>query len=204
MKRTSLFYIYTNSTDASSAARYRSTVIAYPKVFRMRFGNTPSVIDSLNRYWFSDTAGNRVYDGTNKVPGWSTTHWTSNFSGSNILNTAGNDDALFQTETGGTSLNYAMDVENGNYTVKLYFCETNVADTGTKRSMNISIEGVQVNTDGPYSPYQSTGGVNFGEVKMYDTAVSDGVLNITISADLSATDGNVNPHAIEVIKKTLM
>jgi len=204
IKRTTLFYIYTNATDASSAARYRSTLIAYPKVYRMRFGDTPGVIDTLNRYWFSDNAAQLVYDGTNKVPGWTVANWTSNFWGNDILNTTGNDDYIFQAETGGTSVNYSMDVENGSYTVKLYFCETNSNNTGTKRAMNISIEGVQMNTDGPYSPYQSTGGLDYAEVKMYDTTVSDGVLNITIAADSSASDPNANPHAIEVIKRTTL
>jgi len=39
---------------------------------------------------------------------------------------------------------------------------------------------------------------------MYDTVVSDGVLNVTVSGDSSATDTNVNPHAIEVIKRTTL
>jgi len=204
MKRTTLFYIYTNASDASNAARYRSTLISYPKVFRMRFGDTPGVIDTLNRYWFPDNAAQLVYNSANKVPGWTVANWTSIYVGSDILNTSGNDDYIFQAETGGSPLNYSMDVENGSYTVKLYFCETNTGNTGTKRAMNISLEGVQMNTDGPYSPYQSTGGPNYAEVRMYDTTVSDGVLNITISADSSAVDVNVNPHAIEVIKRTTL
>lgn len=204
MKRTTLFYIYTNATDASNAARYRTNLISYPKVFRMRFGDTPGVIDTLSRYWFSDNAGNLTYDGTNKVPGWTATHSTSNYWFSDILNTTGNDDYIFQAEAYGPTLNYSMDVENGSYTVKLYFCETNPGNTGTKRAMNITIEGVQMNTDGIYSAYQSTGGLDYGEVKMYDTTVSDGVLNVTVSADSSSIDANANPHAIEVIKRTTL
>lgn len=209
MKRTTLFYMYTNTSDASSAARYRTTLISYPKVYRMRFGDSPGVIDNLNRYWYSDSAAGLVYNSTNKVPGWTTTHWTSPHPGSAILNTTGNDDYIFQQETGSSSETFQMDAEPGNYTVKLYFCETNTGDTGTKRAMNITMQGVQMNTDGPYSPYQSTGGANYAEVKMYDTVVpSSGtyanILQVTISGDSSASDGNANPHGIEIIKRSMM
>lgn len=202
LKRTTLFYLYNNSTDATSSARYRTTVVDYPKVYRMRFGNSVDVIDSLNRYWYNDNAGNLLYSGTNMVPGWTGTHWTSNYWSNDILNTSGNDEYIFQTETGGGTLDYSLDVENGAYTVKIYFCETNSGNTGTKRGMNVWLEGSQVNTDGPYSPYASTGGANLAEVKMYDTVVSDGVLNIRIAGDPGGTDTNANPHAIEVIKRT--
>lgn len=204
MKRTTLFYIYNNASDATNAARYKSSMVDYPKVFRMRMGSSSDVIDSLNRYWYTDTSGARQYDATSKVPGWTSTYWTSNYWSNDIVNTSGNDDYIFQTETGSPTVNYSMDVENGAYTVKLYFCETNSGNTGTRRAMNITLEGVQMNTDGPYSPYASTGGLNRAEVKMYDTTVSDGVLNVSVSADASATDANVNLHGIEVIKRPIM
>jgi len=209
MKRTTHIYLYTNSTDANNAPRYKTSVVSYPKVFRMRFGDTTDVIDEEGRYWFSDAGAQRVYDGTNKVPGWSATNWTSPHPGSDIINTAGRDDYLYQQETGGSPLNFAMDVEGSAstpvpYTVKILFAETNTGDgLSNPRRMNFTIEGVSMNTTGPYDVYQGTGGnFNAAQMVMFDTVVSDGVLNITISSDSGSGDTNVNPHGIEVIRRT--
>src|SRR6478609_9051608 len=204
MKRTTLFYLYTNATDASNSPRYKSSLISYPKIFRMRFGDTRDVIDSLNRYWYSDENGSLVYSSTNEVPGWDVSYPVT-YTSNDIVNTTGNNDKLFQGETDAGTLNYAMDVENGFYTVKIFFCETYAAinSTSNLRRMNIYMEGSKMNPDGPYSPYESTGATNRAEIKMYDTEVWDGVLNITIANDSSSNDPNANPRAIEIIKRTM-
>jgi len=203
-KRTTLFYLYSNATDAVGSARYRTSLVTYPKVIRMRLGDTPGIIDSLNRYWFSDQGGSLQYNTTNRVPGWTSTYPTTTNSNT-IVNVSGNNNQLFQGETDGGTLNYALDVENGFYTVKLYFCETTASINGTtsKRRMNIYLEGSKMNPEAPYSPYEVTGATNRADIKMYDTEVTDNVLNITFATDSSSDDPNANPHAIEIIKRTL-
>jgi prepilin-type N-terminal cleavage/methylation domain-containing protein len=205
MKRTTLFYLYTNTTDASSAARYRATAVSYPKVFRMHFGNNTAVIDTLNRYWYPDNVGDTLYDAINKVPGWGSAKTSSN-SASDILNTSGNDDQLYQNEVAVTSGTFNMDVENGDYTVKVLWCENyaSVNSTTYRRLMNVTIEGSKMNTTGPYSVYESTGGLNYAQITMYDVKVTDGVLTINFAADSSSDSANATPKGIEVIKRSAL
>jgi len=125
IKRTALYYLYTNTTDASSSPRYKTTVVYYPKVFRMHFGNATDVIDTLNRYWYSDNNGDILYSGSNKVPGWASVKANQTIA-SDILNTTGNDDQIYQSETYFGSGSYSMDVDNGPYTVKVLWCASGV------------------------------------------------------------------------------
>lgn len=200
LKRTTLFYLYTNSSDATSAPRYKTDMVQYPKVFRIRFGLSTGVIDADNRYWYGDGT---LYNSANKIPGQLASYSTSNYSGNDILNTSNNDDLIYQPErTVGTD-NFYADVANGAYTVKIYMCETTPGRnaTNSRRVMNFYLEGIKVNTDGPYSTYESTGGTNFAEVKMYDVNVTDGTLNFTCSVDSSSNDPNCNVHGLEIIKR---
>lgn len=200
MKRTSLFYLYTNSTDASSAARYKTTVVSYPKAIRMHFGTSTGFIDTLGRYWWGNNAN---YNSGNKIPGLVTVGGYFDYSASDILNTSGNDDMIYEPERLNSS--YAADVENGAYTVKLFMCETWNGITATNRRLfNIYIEGIKVNANGPYSPYDATGGLNLAQILMYDVNVSDGTLNVSCSIDSTSNDPNCNFHAIEIIKRSAL
>lgn len=201
-KRTTLFYLYKNTTDASSAPYYKATVINYPKVLRMHFGTSPGIIDTLGRYWYSDSASQLLYDATHKVPGWTATHSTSNNS-NDILNTAGNDDKIYEPEVDGSNISYNVDVENGAYTVKIYTAEVYSGITASNRRLfDFYLEGVRVNPEGPYSALETTGGLNRAMLLMYDTNVTDGTLNFNCTMDSLTNDTNCNIHAIEIIKRS--
>jgi Tfp pilus assembly protein PilV len=204
-KRTTYYYFYTNSADASSAARYRAMSVSYPRVFRMRFGSANGLTDTVHRYWFSDNAAAKLYDGTNNVPGWTATHTAANFSSNDILNTVGNDDLLFQADSDDTTENFSMDVPNGYYTIKVYWCETTAAvnATSNRRLSKITIEGVQDTSESSYSAYESTGGSNYAHIKMYDAYVGDSVLNLSWTVTADSDVATVNPHGIEVIRRTM-
>ena len=200
MKRTTDFYLYNNSTDATSSPRYKTTLIQYAKVLRYRFGNTNSSIDNCGRYWFGDYY---LYDATNKIAGLAASY-SAGSTVSDIINTTGNDDSIFQYNRYANPLNFSADVENGAYTVKLYFAEAYAAinSTTSKRRFNIYLEGVKMNTDGPYSPYESTGGLYRADVRMYDVNVTDGVLNVSLQTDSTSDDPNAFINAIEIKKRT--
>lgn len=199
MKRTTHFYIYTDATDATNAPRYTSTYVQAPKVMRLRMASG-DIIDNLNRYWWGD---NNLYNSGNKIPG-KLGAYTVNASGADIPNTTGNDDALFQSNKYANPFNFSADVENGAYTVKLYFAEmwggTNT--TTNRRLFNIYLEGVKVNTEGPYSPMESTGGLYRADIRMYDVNVTDGVLNVSLQTDGGSNDPNAFLTAIEIRKRS--
>jgi Tfp pilus assembly protein PilV len=185
MKRTTHFYLYNNATDATSAPRYKTTIVQSANAIRMRIGSTSGFIDTLGNYWYGD--GN-LYSNANKIGGPVAAYTiTTSGLGHDILNT--NDDALFQHKRVAPTMDYSFDVENGAYLVKLYFAETynSINSTTFRRLMNISLEGSQVNSS-PYSPYELTGGRDWADIQSYDVTVSDGTLNITLQQDATSDD----------------
>lgn len=199
MKRTTHFYLYNNATDASNAPRYKTTVIQYAKVLRYRFGNTNSLIDNNGRYWFGDYY---LYSAANEIAGM-TSSYSSTTVSDDIINTTGSDDDLYQNYRYAPTINFSADVENGTYTVKLYFAETYSGISATnKRRFNIYLEGTKMNTEGPYSPYESTGGLYRADVKTYDVNITDGVLNVVLQIDSTSNDPNAMLSAIEIKKRT--
>ena len=197
MKRTIHFYLYNNATDATNAPRYKTAVTQSTNVLRLRFGNTTGLIDNTGNYWYGD---NSIYSSSNKVPGMTVTNTRVNRSGNDITNTSGNDDALFQYYQKAANLYVNADVDNGSYTVNLYFCEAGEIGS-TRRLMNIYLEGKRMNPV-PYSTLDSTGALYRAEIKSYDTYVTDGVLNIQISKDLNSTETNAMLSAVEIKKRT--
>jgi prepilin-type N-terminal cleavage/methylation domain-containing protein len=199
MKRTTHFYIYTDATDATNAPRYTSTYVQAPKVIRQRMTSS-GLIDNLNRYWWGDS---NLYSSGSKIPG-KLAAYTGNVTASDALNATGNDDALFQSYKYANPLNFSADVENGAYTVKLYFAEmfAGINATTNRRLFNIYLEGVKVNTEGPYSPMESTGGLYRADIRMYDVNVTDGVLNVSLQTDGGSNDANAFLTAIEIRKRS--
>jgi Tfp pilus assembly protein PilV len=196
MKRTTHFYLYNNSTDSASAPRYRTAITQSTPILRMRFGNTDGLIDNAGNYWFGDS---NIYSSSNEVPGMTVTNSRINRSGNDITNTSGNDDALFQYYQRATDLYFNADVDNGSYTVNLYFCEAGEIGS-TRRLMNIFLEGKRMNL-APYSPLDSTGALYRAEIKSYDTEVTDGTLNVQISKDPNSSDNSSLLNAIEIKKR---
>jgi len=79
-----------------------------------------------------------------------------------------------------------------------------VNNTSYRRLMNVTIEGVKMNNSGPYSVYESTGGLNYAQITMYDVNVTDGTLSIQFAADASSDSGNATPKGIEIIKRSAL
>lgn len=203
MKRTVNLYLYKNASDADTAPYYKTRVVQATDNIRLRTGINDDLIDSSNFLWFSD--GNKLYSSANKVPGPVANYSYDGTVAGDIVNTTGNDDALYQKDRySGTSLSYSFDVENGPYVVKLYFADINPTINGTtnRRIFNISIEGTQL-TATPYSPVESSGAPHRAVVKMYDTVVSDGVLNVVVSLHPSSNNASVFVNAIQILKRDL-
>jgi Tfp pilus assembly protein PilV len=189
LTRTTYFYVYNNATDPAASPYYKSMLTHTADELRIRCGSASGLIDSANQPWQGD--GN-AYSAANKQPGYVT--GSSGTTGSNvvdIVNTDGNDDGIFQyyrEGTGSTQVNYSFDVANDQYTVDLYFAELNAAVTGSapnRRLIDIYIEGILKNTSA-YSPYETTGGANRGNIQSFDVTVADGVLNASIRRNASS------------------
>jgi Tfp pilus assembly protein PilV len=181
--KTAYLYVYTNTTDATSSPRTLHMLFESSDTFRLRCGTSNALMDSSQRFWGGD--GN-AYDTTKKQPGYvtGTSGTTGSSTSSDIVNTAGVDDGLFQYYREGTSstnVDYKFDVPNGDYVVSLYFTELSASVTGTagsRRRMDIYLEGSAVST--AYSPYETTGGTYRANIQSYDVTVSDSVLDISV------------------------
>jgi chitinase len=140
-------------------------------VQRVHSGSTAAYTDSAGQVWDAD----RAY-GTGP---WG---YTTGKAVSTTAAVAGtNDDPLYQKyrEIAGE---YRFQVSNGAYQVTLKFAEFGVSNA-TDRRMNITIEGVRVETD--FSVWGLVGkGVALD--RTYTTTVSDGILNIAFAKGTGA------------------
>ncbi len=109
-------------------------------------------------------------------------------------------DSVYQTYRTGTPLSYSFDVANGNYTVHLYFVEPTgtVNASGNRRLMDIALEGTTVLSN--FSPFEVFNNAYRGHVRLFDVAVTDGVLNVSITRSASSNQDPVL-SAISVIKR---
>lgn len=97
-----------------------------------------------------------------------------------------------------SSINYTAPVTNGLYTVKLYFTEGGYP----ARLMDITLEGKLMNPGNPYNAYYYCGNQNWcGNVQMFDVVVTDGNLDIILSANSNAGDTNPRIVAISIKKR---
>ena len=103
-------------------------------------------------------------------------------SGRSIANTE--EDAIYRSErisrTDKGILSYAIPVAKGSYSVELQFAEIYWKENG-KRLMDVSIEGDKVIND---LDIFKTAGANTALIETFNTNVSDGVLNIELSASI--------------------
>lgn len=111
------------------------------------------------------------------------------------------EDEIYQSERNGINgtLNYDFPVTNGKYIVVLHFAEIYYSVTST-RIFDVSIEGNKVLDN--YDIYNKTL-ANTAIVETFPVTVSDGVLNIYLSA--LASDGGANRPkiaAIEILRNT--
>ncbi len=96
-----------------------------------------------------------------------------------IANT--NDQFLYKSEKGGKTFSYDLPVDNGNYTVTLKFAEIFWQAAG-KRVFSVSIEGTPVLTS--FDIFAEAGGRYKALDKIFNTTITDGVLNIAFATTL--------------------
>lgn len=178
-------FMYKDPTDATTSSMHKLTHSFFLDEIRIDVGASQGFQDSANRIWTEDSE----YDATNKVPGYVSGGTTGSNTGVSIVNT--DNDTLYHTYRQGATLSYSFDVPNGNYTVKLYFAELDATINGgaNRRRADISIEGSTVLSN--YSPYEATGSTGKANIRVFDTSVSDGVLNVVITRSGSS---NQNPR----------
>ncbi len=157
----------------------------------------PQYVDSASTLWLAD---DYYLAGYVAAP--------SNVSTANILNTTA--DTLYRSERYGGNPNvnpvsYVIPVQNGSYTVRLHFaeiywcvstnpCPNNGSGPGIgARVFNVNIESTPSLTN--YDIIARTGGALRAIVEEVQANVSDGILNI----DLTAISDNAKISAIEVI-----
>jgi Tfp pilus assembly protein PilV len=190
LKRTTYLYLYNNASDAATSPRYKTTLVQTADEYLVAVGSTANIIDNSGNLWHADSS---AYDATNKVPGY-VTGSSGNVitSASNVVNTTGYEDAIFQSfrdGNGGGNIDYNFDVTNGDYIVKLYFAEMSATVTNTspnRRLMDIYLEGNKMNASA-YSPYETMGNTSYmANIVCYDVNVADGVLNVSIRKNASS------------------
>ncbi|WP_373531019.1 malectin domain-containing carbohydrate-binding protein [Vampirovibrio sp.] len=194
------FYLYNNAADAANAPRYKTRINFKRDVMRVRFNNPASRlgwVDASGQWW--EPSNN--YDAANLVPGLMVVP-TGYGDNTSIVNLPSHPDAeMYQYGVVRTAaaFNYNANVSNGLYTVKLYFVENNQPG----RLMDITIEGKLMNPGNPSNAYLRCGNRYYcGNVQMFDVMVSDGVLNIQVSAASAATHTSSFINAITIIKRT--
>jgi hypothetical protein len=148
------------------------TPTAAPYVQRVHSGSTAAFTDGVGRVWVAD----RAYGTTGP---WGYTTGSAVSTTTAVAGTT--DDALYQKyrEIAGE---YRFQVPNGVYQVTLKFAEFAVSNA-TDRRMNITIEGVRVETD--FSVWGVVGKAVALD-RTYTTTVSDGLLNIAFAKGTSA------------------
>lgn len=199
MKRTTYFYIYKTSTDATNAARILTAIPLSSEQMFINAGNSSSVMDQAGRTWYGD--GN-LYDSTKRQPGYDsagTSGTTESYPAYDIVNTS-NDSVYYDDKkgTGGANLDWSFDVTNGYYVVKLYFAELDTSVTSSNRRLNdIYIEGKQMNVLS-LGTYERLGGNKRAYVASYDVYVSDSLLNVSIRKNSSsALDAHLSGISIK-------
>jgi hypothetical protein len=189
------FYTYRSPTDAITAPATQQTRDYAIEELNIDVGNTSQYeIDPLLTSWVPDLA----YNASNKVPGFVSGGSIASIS-NNITNTSLHDE-IYQTYRTGTPLSYRFDVANGPYTVQLYFVEpsTSVNASNNRRLIDITIEESVVLTG--FSPFEVLTSANTGHIRVFDTTVSDGALNVVLSRSASSNQDPVL-SAITVIRR---
>jgi hypothetical protein len=148
------------------------TPTAAPYVQRVHSGSTAAYTDSTGRVWDAD----RAYGTTGP---WG---YTTGKAVSTTAAVAGTSDPALYQKYREIAGEYRFQVPNGTYQVTLKFAELAVTNA-TDRRMNITIEGVRVETD--FSVWGLVGkGVALD--RTYTTTVSDGLLTIAFAKGASA------------------
>ena len=160
--------------------------------------NANGWVDSSYQWW----EPYNTYNAGNVIPGLNNGTPVDNADATAIVNLPSHNDAkLYQSATSysNTTWSYAAPVSNGLYTIKLYLSEPSQSG----RLMDINIEGALMNSGSPYSAYVSCSNRYYcANVQMYDVNVTDGLLNIAIVKNASATTNDPYISAVMIKKRT--
>ena len=120
---------------------------------------------------YTDTDGNVWLADTFYDDGWTNTR--------NRRIRSTHDDPLYQSERYARTLDYAIPVENGTYSVNLLFAETRWSDSG-ERVFDIDVEGRSVADD--FDIYREVGKRTAFNQSVQNVVVTDGQLNIALES----------------------
>lgn len=127
-------------------------------------------------------AGGTAYDGAHNISYMADTYSTDGKTSSSTNAISGtDDDAVYQSDRYESSVNYAFSVPNGTYYVTFKFAEVYFTSAG-ERVFDVSMEGTEVisNLD-----IFAKVGQNAAYDETHNVDVSDGTLNINLSADVN-------------------
>ena len=111
----------------------------------------------------------------------------SSYSSGNTITLAANSapasQAIYQSGryVSSGSLNFAVPVANGSYTLRLHFADTSKTAAGQRR-FDVQAEGVTILDN--YDVFQRAGGRNRAIVEEATVTVSDGTLNLNLLKDI--------------------
>lgn len=130
------------------------------------------------------------YPGLDTIPGLTVSNVQDERSTTDVIDLSNVDPdlplALFQTVlirgTAGQTMSYDFAVLNGDYNVRLHFAEHYFSSAG-QREFDITVEDVLVFDD--YDVFVAAGGEDIAVTENVATTVSDGVLGIDLTAQVS-------------------
>jgi hypothetical protein len=188
LKRRVHFYLYPSGSSGVGAYSQRYSQEYLLDELRIDCGATSTSVDNSGQRWLSDIA----YNAGNKVPGYSS-NWqlSNNLPLGNVITNTTNDtlyltNAQVSSTVLGNAFTYRIPVDNGNYTVQLYFSELSSPGPIT-RLTDVTIESTKVLDD--YNTFTALSNVvRKAEIKSFNTPVTDGELTISIE-----NGGTANP-----------
>jgi Tfp pilus assembly protein PilV len=200
-QKTVYYYLYNTVADAANAPRISTKVIHTRNTMRVRFTSAnQGYMDSSGQWWDP----NNDYAAATVTPGISSaSSLFTNYPTNTILNLPSHRDADIYRGgwwRDGAPIVYTAPVSNGLYTVKLYFSDNTLALT---RLMDITMEGKLMNPGSPYfAPLYCVNQSNCANVQMFDVVVTDGNLDIMLSANSNAVNNDPYIQAISIKKRT--
>ncbi|HEY9685351.1 MAG TPA: malectin domain-containing carbohydrate-binding protein [Coleofasciculaceae cyanobacterium] len=207
MKRRVYISLYRNTTDALSAPYYQATEDVGVNELFIDVGASSARTDEMGRLWIPDA----VYDSSKFVPGY-----VSGFGGAtgssadDVTNINATNDPIYQSYRDGADLRYGINVDPGNYVLKLYFEEFDNTVTGVapnRRRADIAIGDAADFTTLPvklsnYSPYEALTAYDKAQVLTFEisiaTASATKSINIRVKSAAAGTDKTPRLSGISV------
>ncbi|NJL14690.1 MAG: hypothetical protein HC913_17920 [Microscillaceae bacterium] len=164
-----LTYALTGIAPGTYQVSLHFAEIVAPQNFNMGGGTVNTPTNGSNATFTADDPG--IFTGG--------TGTLSTFSSAAAINNT-NDDIIYQSNRRSTgTLTYAIPVANGRYDVQFHFCELENVSNGARR-FNLQAEGSNLLTN--FDVRQAAGGQNRPRVETRTITVTDGVLNVVLTA----------------------